>query len=72
MIFTLTINGVLCFMDTLIDTQEWEKLTYEEKNHQLFLREKALLDEFLERGAISLAQHDKSLHDLIKKIGEQG
>lgn len=68
----MTINGVLCFMDTLIDTQEWEKLTYEEKNHQLFLREKALLDEFLERGAISLAQHDKSLHDLIKKIGEQG
>lgn len=68
----MTINGVLCFMDTLIDTQEWEKLTYEEKNHQLFLREKALLDGFLERGAISLAQHDKSLHDLIKKIGEQG
>ena len=71
-IFTLAIDGVLCFMDTVIDTQEWEKLTYKEKNHQLFLREKALLDGFLERGAISQAQHDKSLHDLIEKMGEQG
>ncbi len=24
---------------------------------------------FLERGAISQAQHDKSLHDLIEKMG---
>ena len=24
---------------------------------------------FLERGAISQAQHDKSLHDLIQKMG---
>ena len=70
-IFTLAIDGVLCFMDTVIDTQEWEKLTYKEKNHQLFLREKALLDGFLEHGAISQAQHDKSLHDLIEKMGEQ-
>jgi hypothetical protein len=26
---------------------------------------------FLERGAISQAQHDKSLHDLIEKMGKQ-
>ena len=25
---------------------------------------------FLERGAISQAQHDKSLHDLIEKMGK--
>ena len=44
-------------------------LTYEEKNRLLFLRQKKTLDMFLERGAISQAQHDKSFHDLIEKIG---
>ena len=58
-------------MDAAINDQIWEKLTYEEKNHQLFLREKSLLAEFLEHGAISQAQHDKSLHDLIEKMGEK-
>ena len=42
----------------------------EEKNYQLFLRQKALLDGFLEHGAISQAQHDKSLRDLTEKMGE--
>ena len=46
-------------------------LTYEEKNRLLFLRQKKTLDMFLERGAISKAQHDKSLHDLIEKMGMQ-
>ena len=58
-------------MDTRIDNQAWEKLTYEEKNHQLFLREKELLAGFLAHGAISQAQHDKSLHDLIEKMVEK-
>ena len=57
-------------MDTAINTQEWEKLTYKKKNHQLFLKEKALLAGFLEHGAISQAQHDKSPHDLIEKMGK--
>lgn len=47
---------------------EWFSLTYEEKNRLLFLRQKKTLDMFLERGAISQAQHDKSLHDLIEKM----
>ena len=50
---------------------EWFSLTYEEKNRLLFLRQKKTLDMFLERGAISQAQHDKSLHDLIEKMGMQ-
>ena len=55
------------------ENKPWEDLTYEEKNHELFLRQKALLDEFLEHGAISQAQHDKSLHDLTEKMaGESG
>ena len=58
-------------MDVTIDNSAWEKLTYKEKNHQLFMREKELLDGFLEHGAISQAQHDKSLHDLIEKMGEK-
>lgn len=41
----------------------------EDKKMQLFLNQKQLLDTFLEHGAISLAQHDKSLGDLIAKMG---
>ncbi len=47
--------------------EEKESLTYEEKNHQLLLEQEKTLDLFLERGAISKAQYDKSLHDLIEK-----
>ena len=52
-----------------IENVDWSSLSYEEKNKQLFLRQKKTLDMFLERGAISQAQHDKSLHDLIEKMG---
>ena len=47
----------------------WTSLSYKEKNRQLFLHQKKTLDTFLEHGAISQAQHDKSLHDLIEKMG---
>ncbi len=56
--------------DWTTDNSTWQNLSYAEKNHQLFLNQKALLDSFLERGAITRAQHDKSLHDLIAKMGE--
>ena len=46
----------------------WDSLTYEEKNKLLYERQKHLLDEFLEHGAISREQHDKSLHDLTEKM----
>ena len=51
------------------ENTDWSSMSYEEKNRQLFLRQKKTLDQFLERGAISQAQHDKSLHDLIEKMG---
>ena len=51
------------------ENTEWSSLSYKEKNRLLFLRQKKTLDMFLERGAISQAQHDKSLHDLIEKMG---
>ncbi len=47
----------------------WNGLTLEQKNHELFLREKEMLDLFLAHGAITRAQHDKSLHDLTEKMG---
>ncbi len=58
-------------VDTLMDTKpiDWEHLSYEDKNHELFLKQTVLLKQFLERGAISQAQYDKSLHDLIEKTG---
>lgn len=53
-----------------LNTPEWDGLSHEEKNHQLYLSQKVLLAMFLEHGAISREQHDKSLHDLKEKMGE--
>ena len=50
---------------------ENEPVTAEEKKRDLFLRQKQLLDTFLEHGAISRAQYDKSLGDLTVKMGMQ-
>ena len=59
-------------MDVKIENPAWDHLSYAEKNKQLFIKQKQTLDIFLERGAISKAQHDKSLHDLIEKMGIEG
>ena len=48
---------------------KWASMSYAEKNRELFFKQKRLLDMFQERGAISKAQHDKSLHDLREKMG---
>lgn len=40
-----------------------------EKKKQLFLNQKQLLDTFLEKGAISQAQYNKSYGDLVTKMG---
>lgn len=49
-------------------TDEWSNLSYDDKNHQLYMEQKELLELFFERGAISKAQFDKSLHDLTEKM----
>ena len=41
----------------------------EERLKQLWLDQKHTLDVFLEHGAISKAQYEKSLGDLTKKMG---
>ena len=51
---------------------EWEQLSPEEKKKQLYLNQKKTLEDFLERGAISKAQFDKSLGDLTEKMGMRG
>ena len=51
---------------------EWEKLTPQEKKKQLFLKQKKLLETFLERNAISKAQYEKSLGDLRDKMDMHG
>ena len=58
-------------MDFIKNDQKntWSTMSYTEKNRVLFTRQKQTLDLFLERGAISQAQHDKSLHDLTVKMG---
>ena len=44
----------------------------DEKKKELFLRQRQLLDTFLEHGAISREQYDKSLGVLIVKMGDPG
>lgn len=43
----------------------------DEKKQRLFLDQKRTLDLFLERGAISQAQYDKSFGDLVRLLGMQ-
>ena len=57
-------------MDTHEEQAMWNFLSYDEKNHQLYLRQKELLEQFLKTGAISKEQYEKSLHDLTEKMGE--
>ena len=52
-----------------MEQYEWEQLSPEEKKKQLYLNQKQTLEAFLERGAISRAQYDKSLGDLTEKMG---
>ena len=54
---------------TVAQENGWESLTPEEKKRRLYEQQKATLDTFLEHGAISQEQHDKSLHDLTVKMG---
>ncbi len=49
--------------------EEWSSMTHEEKNKQLFYSQKQTLIKFLEHGAISREQYEKSLRDLSKKTG---
>ena len=47
----------------------WDQLSYQEKNHQLYIRQKDMLALFLQKRAISQEQYEKSLNDLTEKMG---
>lgn len=51
-----------------MDQTDWNNLTPEEKNKALYLKQKKLLDTFLDHHAISQAQYNKSLGDLKEKM----
>jgi hypothetical protein len=52
-----------------ISDEKWKAMSPAERKLELFRRQKDLLDTFLSTGAISQAQHDKSLNCLIEKMG---
>ena len=60
-------------MSTLKDfikaNDEWNKLSYKEKNRHLFFKQKKMLKTLLEKNAITKDQFDKSLGDLTAKMG---
>ena len=56
-------------MDITTDRPGWDHLSHDEKNRELFHQQKQTLDTLLAHGAITRAQHDKSLHDLTEKMG---
>ncbi len=58
-------------MTTDIKDPAWASLSYAGKNKELFRRQKHILDLFLERGAISKAEYEKSLRDLTAKMAER-
>ena len=52
-----------------MEQQEWDRLSYAEKNRQLYYQQKNLLKTFLEHRAITREQYEKSLGDLTVKMG---
>ncbi len=50
------------------EDHRFNALTAEEKKQYLFDEQKNTLDMFLEHGAISQEQYEKSLHDLMEKM----
>lgn len=57
--------------DTNMNETEYSKLSSEEKRVDLYMRQKNMLNDFLERNAISKEQYEKSLNDLTEKMGMQ-
>ncbi len=65
------INEIALCLQALDDAIPSNIMADIEKKHDLYLRQKELLATLLDHGAISQAQHDKSLRDLTEKMGIQ-
>ncbi len=46
-------------MNPMTEQQMWAQLSHEEKNRHLYLRQKALLETFLAKHAISKEQYER-------------
>ena len=46
----------------------WEEMIHEEKNRELYFRQKRIPDQFPGQGAISREQKERSLGDLTEKM----
>ncbi len=55
-------------MDYTIEENITAGMSLEETRRRLFEKQRAMLDLFLQKGAISRAQHDRSLGDLREKM----
>ena len=55
-------------MDYSKENQNWDSLSYVEKNHQLYLKQKALLNQFLEKGANPNLLRLITMSIIIKKM----
>ena len=55
----------------MIQQKPLSQMNPQEKKQYLFLAQKKTLDLFLQNGAITLAQYNKSLGDLRLKMGVQ-
>jgi len=49
--------------------RNWASMTDQEKKEHLYQKQKRILNSFLERGAITPEQYEKSLGDLSVKMG---
>ncbi len=56
-------------MQEMNEQKLWESLSYAEKNMRLFRQEKATLEMFLERRAITQEQFDQGLVALNRLLG---
>ncbi len=57
-------------MDVTIENPTWDAMSFQEKNRQLFLQQKNMLDMFFEKGAISREQHDLNVRFLTVRMRE--
>ncbi len=62
-------RGIIETVIIMDEAKEPQSQSPEEKRRALYDQQVALLATFLEHGAITQAQHDKSLHDLTEKMG---
>lgn len=58
-------------MDFTHDDQNWNRLTYKEKTISFFSNRKLSWISLWSAARSPKAQHDKSLHDLMEKMGEK-